>query len=197
MTWLRVDDNFADHPKIEALSDAAFRVHVRALCYAARLNTEGYVQAGVAARFGATKKMIADFLALGLWEDRDDGYMLHDFLEYNPSNAEREKRAAASSAAARARWNANRITNRSASGNANGNADGNAESMPTRPDPSRIPDPLPGIPPNPPLTRGEASAVRAQRARDGSKRKRDVVALRREPVDYEGSYERMRAKVGR
>ena len=36
MPYLNLDDNYPDHPKVEALSDAAYRLHGACLFYAAR-----------------------------------------------------------------------------------------------------------------------------------------------------------------
>ena len=41
MPFLNLDDNFAEHPKIHPLTDGAFRLHVSAMCYCARLKTDG------------------------------------------------------------------------------------------------------------------------------------------------------------
>jgi hypothetical protein len=41
MSWVRLDDSFPEHPKVIALTDAAFRAHVRGLCYAGRFLTDG------------------------------------------------------------------------------------------------------------------------------------------------------------
>lgn len=43
MSWVRLDDGFADHPKIAALDDRAFRIHIWALCYSARHLTDGFL----------------------------------------------------------------------------------------------------------------------------------------------------------
>ncbi len=43
MPFLNLDDNFADHPKIDGLSDGAFRLHVSGMLYAAKHMTDGKV----------------------------------------------------------------------------------------------------------------------------------------------------------
>ena len=50
MTWLRIDDCMPDHPKVDGLSDRAFRAHVTGLCYCARHLTDGNVPQTVADR---------------------------------------------------------------------------------------------------------------------------------------------------
>ena len=44
MTWVKVDDALPEHPKVARLSDAAFRVHISALCYSARNLTDGKLE---------------------------------------------------------------------------------------------------------------------------------------------------------
>lgn len=93
MTWVRLDDGFAEHPKVARLSDAAFRLHVRALCYAARFGTDGVVSLELFAR-NARPKVRRELIESGLWTECESGIEIHDFLDYNPSRsavmAERE-----------------------------------------------------------------------------------------------------------
>jgi len=97
MTWLTVDDNFADHPKVEALSDKAFRLHVSGLCYCAKHQTDGKVVASRAARLvGYTSKALTELLGAGVWHTSPDGFEIHDFLDWNPSKADVTKRRNAS-----------------------------------------------------------------------------------------------------
>ena len=41
MAWTKLDDGFADHPKVAPLSDPAFRAFVAGLCFANRYLTDG------------------------------------------------------------------------------------------------------------------------------------------------------------
>jgi hypothetical protein len=113
MTWVKLDDNFGDHPKIASLAPRTFRLHVRALCFAARHLTDGYISARQAAELwqggagengdgmdtagrrqghsnqhGSVTASVRELLAVKLWErqpDGLDGYQIHDYLRYNPS----------------------------------------------------------------------------------------------------------------
>lgn len=98
MTWVRLDDGFADHPKIEAAGPMAAWLHVAALCYCARHLTDGRVPKVKARRLvdiPSPGKHIAALVAAGLWLDDGDDYVIHDYLDYQPSRAqvevEREK----------------------------------------------------------------------------------------------------------
>lgn len=87
MSWVRLDDGFADHPKIVGLTDAAFRLHITSLCYAARHLTDGAVPRRAIDRLGITQpaKRARELVDAGLWEVTDDGWSIHDYLEYQPS----------------------------------------------------------------------------------------------------------------
>jgi len=94
MTWVRLDDQFADHPKIVGLSSNAFRLHVTGICYAAKHETDGMIP--FAAAFVITaRKAMSELTDAGLWDREETGFLIHDYLEYNPSRASlRAKRAA-------------------------------------------------------------------------------------------------------
>lgn len=91
MPWVRLDDSFAEHPKVIGLSDAAFRTHVNAICYCNRQLTDGRVPSVLGN--GCTEEL----LDAGVWERNGSGFLVHDYLDYQPSKeevlAEREKAA--------------------------------------------------------------------------------------------------------
>lgn len=43
MPYLNMDDRYPDHPKIDALTDGAFRLHVALMAYCARERSDGLV----------------------------------------------------------------------------------------------------------------------------------------------------------
>lgn len=88
MTWARLEDSFPDHPKVAALSDAEFRLHVTAICYASRYNTDGAIPAAALRSLRGTPKLAAKLVLTGVWEEEGDGWRVHDFLDYNPSRDE-------------------------------------------------------------------------------------------------------------
>ncbi len=85
MTWVRLDDRFAEHPKVVGLSDAAFRLHVNALCYAARNLTDGHIPVGAIRALRGQRRTVVALITAGCWEECDDGWAIHDYLGYNPS----------------------------------------------------------------------------------------------------------------
>jgi len=82
MGWLKLDDAFGTHPKIAGLSDRAFRAHVLGMLYAAQHLTDGFIPTAV-----APSKRILGELEGALWSPIEGGWLIHDFLEYNPPRA--------------------------------------------------------------------------------------------------------------
>jgi hypothetical protein len=88
MPWAKLDDQFPDHPKIEAAGPAAAWLFVASICYSGRYLTDGFIPAGRVARLTALpnpEACAARLVEAGLWEPVENGYYIHDFLEYNPS----------------------------------------------------------------------------------------------------------------
>ena len=117
MTWVKLDDGFPDDPKIEGLSDAAFRVYVTGLCRAARKLTDGHLSprdvkvVGVTAGKTKPERYVGELVDRGLWQLNGDGYEINKFLEYNQSADEvrelRRKRAEAGRRGGQAKGQAN------------------------------------------------------------------------------------------
>jgi len=107
MTWLRLDDSFAEHPKVVGLTDGAFRCLVELYCYASRNLTDGAIPTAAARRHGSAKQ-INELVIAGLLHEVAAGYEIHDYLEYNQSRAqaeaERERKSIAGKKGARSRW---------------------------------------------------------------------------------------------
>jgi hypothetical protein len=90
MTWVRLDDQFAGHPKMEAVGPLAGWLHVAALCYCAQYLTDGRIPKTKALKLTDVPKpraQIAKLLAEGVWDDDGDSYVIHDYLVYQPSRA--------------------------------------------------------------------------------------------------------------
>jgi hypothetical protein len=92
MGWLKIDDGFRDHPKIIQLSDAAFRLHVCAMSWCAEGCTNGVVKGVVmkdlrrlVRRRVKLETLVDELVSFGLLERVGDDYVIHDFLDYNPS----------------------------------------------------------------------------------------------------------------
>jgi len=87
MTWIRVDDHFAGHLKVMALEKdrlAGLGLWHVAASYCARYLTDGYVPM-TELKGQAPPKLVAKMVRVGLFEQRNGGFLLHDWLNYNPS----------------------------------------------------------------------------------------------------------------
>lgn len=88
MSWIKLDDHFPTHPKmIEAGGDAAW-LHVCALCYCAEHLTDGAIPANLVGRLSDRKspmKLAARLVELDVWIQYPDQYVIHDYLDWNPS----------------------------------------------------------------------------------------------------------------
>ena len=106
MPHAKFDDRFAEHPKVAQLTDSAFRLHVSGILYCARLRTDGHIPAGevprLVRRFRRTA--LTELTDAGLWYDRGDTYEIHDYLQWNDSRAEIERRSRAGRRNAKRRW---------------------------------------------------------------------------------------------
>jgi hypothetical protein len=105
MPWVKLDDRFPSHRKVALLSDRAFRLHVSAICWCAENLTDGSIgdrELPLVAHIRGIKATAKELQEAGVWDRTDDGWMIHDYLDYNPSreqvllerkkNAERQER---------------------------------------------------------------------------------------------------------
>lgn len=119
MPWVRLDEDFAEHPKVVTAGPLAMAMHVAGLCYANRNSTDGRIPRPIAKRLidlddftQSWEDVVADLLTAGMWTETEQGFEIHDYLEYQPSKADVEakradlhaKRAAAGRKGAEARW---------------------------------------------------------------------------------------------
>lgn len=101
--WAKISDDFFRHPRTVAAGRDARDLFLVSLTHCNEHLTDGFVAAGYLRRLAADAEIddaraAADRLvAVGYWEECDGGWMVHDFLDYNPSRAEvlaeREKAA--------------------------------------------------------------------------------------------------------
>lgn len=87
-TYIRVHDGMPDHPKVEPLSDAAFRLLVTTWCWCSRHLTNGHISARLWAKRG-TARTRRELIDAGLAEVLDSGdILIHDYLEHQRSAEE-------------------------------------------------------------------------------------------------------------
>jgi len=93
VTWVKLDDGFADHPKIIALTPQARDLFIWGLCYCARQLTDGFIPkrsvsgCGTVPRSETRRRAIAALVQVGLWVEVEGGWQVHDYLDYNPNRA--------------------------------------------------------------------------------------------------------------
>jgi len=107
MTWVKSDDGMSIHRKVSPLSDAAYRLMNEAREWCSRNLTNGVISVDEfpTCSCRATDKNAADLVRRGIWhragDDRcshdpekecsppgPDGWIIHDYLVYNPSRDE-------------------------------------------------------------------------------------------------------------
>ena len=182
MVWVRIDDSFAQHPKVLQAGPLAMALQVAALCYCNRNLTDGFVPWAVAQTLlpwqflepsddvgrrrrvtvAVTSGMSGDdvtaeyvinlLLESGMWEVEDGGYRIHDYPDFQPSREQVEKERK-STAERQERWR-----------NGRSNAESNAV-INSAPVPVPVPVPLTVVPTE--LQQQQKSARRRKTARPG------------------------------
>jgi len=115
MAWVRLDDEFDEHPKIAQVGAIGAWLQIQALCYCNRNLTDGFIPTSIAESFVARGSIRVDernvqwtlgehsgmqgldlgdvawparMVEAGLWELVPHGYRIHDFEHYQPTKAE-------------------------------------------------------------------------------------------------------------
>lgn len=105
MSWVRLDDMRTDNQKLMEAGFEARGMDEAAMCWCARHKTDGHITtagvASLAAGHGCKnwKKVAQRLVDVGRWVPNAAGWEIHDFLEFNPSQAalkeaQRRKQAA-------------------------------------------------------------------------------------------------------
>lgn len=117
MTWFKVDDTLPTHRKVLAIPRGRRRREALgswtlAGAWCSGNRTEGRIPKPALADLDIPHSVADDLVTAGLWHDRGDHYLMHDFLDYNPSAeqvtkaradaAERQRRAREKAAEGRA-----------------------------------------------------------------------------------------------
>ncbi|MBU2685791.1 MAG: hypothetical protein KKF27_21330 [Gammaproteobacteria bacterium] len=98
MPWSKLDDQFHDHPKVAAAGVMATGLFALALSWTADKLTDGFIPTNMVRRLAADVDdpiaLAEKLVRVGLFEKREDGYQIHDYLVYNPSKEDVLKRRA-------------------------------------------------------------------------------------------------------
>lgn len=133
MPWVKISDDFYDHPKLTELSALGIAAWITGLAYCNRNLTDGRIPKSFARRCVNTDGLailedgrhratpagashaIKELLDARLWFDEGSCYVVHDYLDYQPSAAD-VRRGQAAKAERQARWRS-RSQSRNASPN--------------------------------------------------------------------------------
>jgi len=110
MPWVKLDEQFTEHPKILKAGPLGLVLQVRGLCYCNRNLTDGFIPKSQVEMWASDLKQVATHLVgpqytfaskqngsdlaaelgsymvnFGLWEDAEGGYQIHSYLVYQPS----------------------------------------------------------------------------------------------------------------
>ena len=143
MSWLKIDDQFPDHPKVVEAGPLASWLHVCGMAYCARYLTDGFIPGGQIRKLADVDNasdLAAKLVQAGLWETVDGGFVVHDYLDYNPS-AEEVKAKRRAGAKRQEEW---RNKQRAENGHYVSNAvTDTLQTLPVTPIPSPSPSPSP------------------------------------------------------
>ncbi len=94
MGWARIDDGYTNSPKILEAGPWAELLDMRAIVYSAGNETDGLVTRSALKLIGRDIPKLSDrvnvLVEVGRWTvNEGGGWLVHDFLEYNPSKAQK------------------------------------------------------------------------------------------------------------
>jgi hypothetical protein len=156
--WVRFDDQFTTHRKVNGLTDTEFRLHVEAIFWCARNLTDGRVgqdELDLVSRIRSPRKHVAKLVDRGLWHRYGqhcqsetcpahegnavssgvtDGWVIHDYFEYQFTK-DRVLKEREENAKRQKKWRDQQKQNRN--GVTNGERNASSNSAPARPGPAR------------------------------------------------------------
>jgi hypothetical protein len=181
--WGRMDDTFADHPKVEELSLDAIGLWTLCWSRALRYSATADVQLGFVSETQAKKRaghryrrLVAELTTPapgykhGMWEPVEGGFLIHDFEDYLPRRRDPAEAAESGRKGARKRWHKHDTatppdsnSDSSSHSSNNGNSDSSSHSSALATDSSRayvarVPVPYRPVPEEQ-LTLGEHRSV--------------------------------------
>lgn len=108
MSWIRLDEDYFDHPKLAEAGPLASWLNTKAIGYCNRYLTDGKVPRPIALTLVSwddvsplqsayhsdamtstmvNGQLIERLVECGLWDEVDGGYQIHDYLDFQPSRA--------------------------------------------------------------------------------------------------------------
>ena len=138
MAWFKVDDGFWSHPKTLALSNDAIALWLRSGTWSCQQLTDGLIPHHALAMFGIPAAAVGELVDVGYWEPATDGYLFHDWAEYQEASEKvKERRTAARNRMKAVRANNERTKSERSQPVRDVFAESSPNPDPTRPDPTR------------------------------------------------------------
>jgi hypothetical protein len=93
MVWVKVDDDFPQHPKARKAGPVGMALWLAGLCYSSHYLTDGLVPVEVLSGLLPLEKKemtrtVDKLVFSGLWSVAEGGYEIHDYLQYQMSKQE-------------------------------------------------------------------------------------------------------------
>lgn len=95
MAWIRLDDQIAQHPKLTACSPSACWLWVTSLSFATRFLTNGFIPHSSLpslSHLRFVQRYARELVKARLWEECENGFQIHDYLDFNLTAAEVHER---------------------------------------------------------------------------------------------------------
>jgi hypothetical protein len=86
LSWLRIDDRMASHPKIAQLTDREFRIWMRLLSFCAAYQDPSVDKVALSEVNGLSPVIVTRFAALDLLDIAGDSYEIHDWTHFQPKD---------------------------------------------------------------------------------------------------------------
>jgi len=98
--WVKLDTDFADHPKLLGVSPVAQITWIRSICWSAKFLTDGFVPRSAFSTIGISTRVANSLVEAGLWDavedcDGENGIVVHNFCEWQVTSDESERRRSA------------------------------------------------------------------------------------------------------
>jgi len=185
VAWVRLADDFADHPKIVAAGPLAGWLWTCGLAYANRYLTDGFIPQAQVRRLADVEDaygLASRLVEVGLWERAEGGFRIHDYHGYQPTadDVKRERQATADRQAA---WRERQRLAKLGNGVSNSVSNPPDNAAPARPGPGPVnPVPAGTSSPTPPPQAEEGDAAGAADKKRRGGRRNGVVHDETDPV---------------
>lgn len=113
MSWIKLDDQFSINDKVLAAGKDGRELHISALCHCGRNLTDGFIDKRMVRQLAAMFEVydwetaVDALLDVGLWIEVEGGYEIANYLAFNPTREDVEKRRQ-QRAERQARWRTER-----------------------------------------------------------------------------------------